>query len=207
LEFELERPDRTEHHIVDLQSRNVRVDSEDWAIGFDGSDAWISPGLDAYSGSPRFYSSLQFYFFGLPFLLADPGTTREDLGLRQMDDKTYNVIKVGFEDGVGDSPDDYYLAHIDTATGMMEALLYTVTYRSGEPNENYGARLYDWQEVDGLRVPSRMSSYRWNEEEAKLGEHRSDALITGVTFRPERPEPELFQMPEGAEIDPPPSQD
>ena len=205
LEFDLTKGESIEHHVVDLHSRLVRVETEDWTIGFNGADVWISPGMDAYGGSPRFYSSLQFYFFGLPFLLADPGTIHEDLGLREMGDETYRVVKVGFEPSVGDSPDDFYLAHIDTASGLMEALLYTVTFRSGEPNENYSARMYEWQEVQGLMVPAKMSSYRWNAEESRLGDHRSDGLLSNVVFRTDRPDPALFAMPDGAEIDPPPA--
>lgn len=205
LEFHVEKPDIVEHHTIDLQSRKLLIASDRYVIGFNGEDVWITPGLDAYPGDARFYSSLNFYFFGLPFLLADPGTVHEDLGRRTIDGTDYDVVKVSFEEGVGDAPDDYYLAHFNTQTGTMDLLLYTVTYRSGEPEENYHARTYEWQEEQGLLVPAKMSSYRWNAEEDALGEHRSDTRISKVMFSEERPDPGWFEMPHDAEVAPMPA--
>ncbi len=205
LSFDLERSDRTEHHLIDLQSRKVLVTCDEFTIGYDGQDVWITPGMDAYAGSPRFYSSLQFYFFGLPFLLADPGTIREEMGTVSVDETTYDVVKVGYEEGIGDSPDDYYVAHFDSATGMLDFVLYTVTYNSREPNERYSARVFEWTEVQGLMVPSTISSYRWNNEEARLGEHRASYDLSNITFSPDRPDASLFAMPAEAEVDPLPA--
>jgi len=204
LEYDFQKGETREHHTIDLNSRKLLVTGDGYTIGFDGDEVWVMPDMDAYSGRPRFYSSLNFYFFGIPFVLADPGTIRESLGRSAVLDKPYDVMKVSFEPGVGDSPDDYYIAYTDTATHLVDLLLYTVTYRSQEASENYHARTYEWQEVDGLIVPSKMSSYKWNSEDGVLGEHRSDAYFSNVTFRRERPDEGLFVMPEGAAIDPKP---
>lgn len=201
LEYDFAKGDTREHHLIDLHSRKLLLTGEGYTIGFDGQEVWVMPDLDAYSGRPRFYSSLNFYFFGIPFVLADPGAIHESLGRTVVGDETYDLVKTSFEPGVGDSPDDYYLTYLDTTSHHVELLLYTVTFRSREPNENYGARTYEWEEVDGLLVPSKMSSYRWNAEASTLGEHRSDAFFTNVTFRTERPDEALFAMPDGAEID------
>ena len=97
LEYDVQLGDRSEHHLVDLHSRMVLITADQYTIGFDGTDAWVHPDMEAYGGrNPRFYSSLYFYFFGLPFLLADPGTIREDLGPRSVGEKSYDVVKVGF---------------------------------------------------------------------------------------------------------------
>lgn len=202
LEYDYSKGDMTEHHLIDLHSRKLLLTGNGYTIGFDGEEVWISPGMDAFSSGPRFYSSLNFYFFGLPFLLADPGTIRHPLGLKSVGDETFDVVKIGYEEGVGDSPDDYYVAHFDTASGMMDLLLYTVTYRSQEPSERYNARVYEWQHVQGMTVPAKISAYRWNGEDGTLGDHRSDGLFTNVTFSKDRPDESLFTMPEGAEIDP-----
>jgi hypothetical protein len=37
-------------------------------------EVWIKPALDALGGTPpRFYMWTPFYFFGMPFVFADPG--------------------------------------------------------------------------------------------------------------------------------------
>ena len=87
----------------------------------------------------------------------------------------------------------------------MEFLLYTVTYRTQEPNERYNGRVYEWQTVDGLQVPAKMTTYRWNTEEQAFGDKGSEATFANVTFRTGRPDPARFEMPEGGEIDPLPT--
>ena len=204
LEYDLQKGEMHEHHIIDLHSRKLVLTGDGYTIGFDGEEVWVMPDMEAYSGRPRFYSSLNFYFFGIPFVLADPGTIPESLGRSTFRDKPYDVVKVSFEPGVGDSPNDYYVIHADTATHLVELLLYTVTFRSHQPSEKYNARIFEWHEVDGLMVPSKISSYRWNGEDGTLGEHRSDTYFSNIVFNIERPDAGLFVMPEGAEIDPMP---
>jgi hypothetical protein len=204
LEYDFQKGDSHEHHLIDLQSRKLLLTGDQYTIGFDGQEVWVMPDMEAFSGRPRFYSSLNFYFFAIPFVLADPGTVRESLGRRMFNDKPYDVMKVSYEPGVGDSPDDYYLTYLDTTSHRVELLLYTVTFRSQKPNENYGARTFEWHEVDGLVVPSKISSHRWNKEDEALGEHRSDAYFSNVKFSPDRPDDALFAMPVGAAIDPMP---
>lgn len=83
---------------------------------------------------------------------------------------------------------------------MMVHLLYTVTYFSGEANESFNARVYDaLQEVDGLLVPARMVSYRW--ENGTLGEKRSETEFRNVRFSKEAPDASQFEIPKGAYID------
>lgn len=192
-----------DHQLIDLKTRKVLISNEAYSIGFDGQDVWVTPDKEAYSGnSARFYHNLQFYFFAIPFVLADPGTNHELLAPRLFQDDSCEVVKTYFGQNVGDAPDDHYLTFADPKTHQLQLLLYTVTYFSGEPGENYNARVYDaLQEVDGLLVPAKMISYRW--ENDSLGEKRSETEFRNVKFSKEVPDPKQFDIPEGAYIDRP----
>jgi len=198
LEFEMESGGAVERHIVDLRTRNVRVSGDGWTLGYDGRNAWVAPGLEAFDGNPMFYSSLHFYFFSLPFVLADPGTVHRPLGVQTIAGRTFDVHEVGFEDGVGGSSDDVYRLHLDPDSGRLVLLLYTATFYSGEPSERWGAREYTWQEVNDLLVPASYTPYAWNAADSTLGDARRTTTFKNVQFREERPDSSLFSAPAGA---------
>lgn len=200
IEFEMESGGRVERHLVDLEERKVLITSDDWTLGFDGRNAWVAPSLDAYSGNPMFYGSLHFYFFSLPFVLADPGTVHRPLGRQRIDGRAYEVHEVGFETGVGGSPEDVYRMYLDPESGRLEVLLYTATFHSGEPSESFGARVYAWQEVEGMIVPASYTPHVWNAADSTLGDARGTATFRNVRFDAERPDSTLFTPSEEAEV-------
>ena len=204
LEFAFGRGERLENHLIDLHSRKTLITTDNYQIGYDGNDVWITPGLDAFSGSPRFMNGLHFYFFAIPFVLSDPGTNREYLGRVRIGEQEYEAVKISYNDGVGASPDDYYIVHLDPETYQLKLLLYTATFRTQAPSENYNARVYEeWQEVDGLLLPSKIVSYRWDAEARRLGDQRGEAFYSDIKLGKASPDASLFAPPQGAEIDAP----
>lgn len=204
LKYDLETTlgeEKKETHIIDLWTRKVRITGQGYILGMDGKDVWVSPSKEDFGRmSARFYHNLIFYFFSIPQVLADPGIVYEDLGERTLGDKTYRALKASFKEGTGDADDDLYIAHFNPETYQLEVLLYTVTYFSGEKHENYNALVYDnWQTVNGLKVPASMVGYKF--ENGEIGEVRYNTLFTGVEFKQEQPDQELFAVPETAEID------
>jgi hypothetical protein len=205
LAFDLQRGDWTDHQLIDLNSRRVRITSEAYTIGFDGEDVWITPDREAlnYGAPPRFYSGTYFYFFAIPFVFADPGTHVEKVEPRMLDGKAHDVLRVTYEPGVGDSPEDEYLAYFDPVTKRLRLVLYTVTYgRTVEPDAppRYGALRYDeWQTARGLLVPKHATYFRW--EGDHLGDRRSEVWYHNVRFDVAAPPPERFARPEGAVVD------
>ena len=200
LEYTITRGERTEHHLTALGSRQTIQSGEGYRLGYDGENVWVEPSVDSFTGDPKFYRGLDFYFFAIPFVLADPGTIHEDLGTVMIDGAPYNAVKVSYEAGVGDSPNDYYIVHFDPETNQLAYLLYTVTYRSGEPNENFSLRAYEeWQEVNGLLLPQKIASYQWDSETRQSGEKRGESLFSSVSVLPEIPDTSIFAKPESAE--------
>jgi hypothetical protein len=195
-----------DHQLIDLNSRRILITSDTYKIGFDGSEAWITPNMEALGIPPRFYSSTPFYFFGLPFLFADPGVNLESLGTKEINGKEYNVVKVTYDKGIGDTPDDNYVAYIDKDTNQLKLSHYIVTYpplmqgKSIDELERHAVVYDEWQEVEGLRVPKKISFYVWSDN--TLGDSALGSIrFENVSFKKESPDPAIFQKPEGAVVD------
>ena len=202
LEFAFPKGETKEFQQVDLPSRKVRITHDDYTIGFDGQEVWVAPGKEAFPQMPpRFYHNLIFYFYAIPYVLADPGINYTVLPDRRINGKDLSAIKISYNEGVGDAPDDYYIAHFDKSTNELYLLLYTVTYFSGSTNENFSALVYDeWMEVNGLKLPKVMKGYRYAAD--TLGTERYTRIFDEVKITEEALDPSLFEIPEIAEIDP-----
>ncbi len=190
-----------QHSIIDLDNRYERIMYDDYEMGYDGDTYWYyADSIPEDHPNPEFYINLQFYFFMLPFVIADPGTNYEILEPRNLEGKMYEVLKVTYEDGVGVAPKDQYLLYIDPETYELELLLYSVTYFNAENAESYNALRYEeWQSAQGLLIPKKMVNYRWDQENQRLGQERGYKEFTNVKFSQVPPQKELFDMPEGAE--------
>ena len=194
--------EKEQHHLVNLKNRKVRIDANDYQVGFDGNDVWVAPNKEAYGkGSARFYHNLYFYFFAMPYVLTDPGINYKVLPPKKLGDNIYNAVSITYQSNVGDAPDDEYIACFNQETNRMEALLYTVTYGGDGPSDKYGCRLYSkWQEVNGIWLPKTNVRYKYTDGD--LGEKGSEQEFTDVKLSEEAPDAKLFEKPEIAEIDP-----
>ena len=189
-----------ERTITNLQNRKIRLETDERVIGFDGTDVWIAPDtLD--TERIRFFHNLYFYFFSMPFVVGDDGASYESVPPRILQGKEYYGVKVSYGAGVGDAPDDNYIIWYDPDTFLMEWLMYTVTYRSGEPSDKYSLIRYDdWKEVEGLLLPTFL---QWYTYEDTVGEPRGDgARFSNINLAPLPPSDSLFAMPEQAAIAP-----
>ncbi len=201
LEFDLYSDStKVDRQVIDLDSRKALVSNDTYTIGYDGNQVWYTGNeADMPGESAKFYHNLQFYFFALPFVFADPGIIYEELEPRPFQGKTYDVMRFTYESGVGDSPKDEYLIYVDQDTHQMELLLYTVTYFSGEPTDKYGARWYsEWQKVNGLLVPLVSERYQWAGD--SLGKASYASGYRKVILEEKEPDQSMFLQPENAKI-------
>lgn len=192
--------------LVDLKNRREHMEAANYQMGFDGDNYWFAAdSIPDDHPDPIFYINLQFYFFAMPFVAADPGTNYEEMGQRIVDSTTYDVLKLTYEDGIGQAPEDQYLLYFDTESHQLKLLLYSVTYfnaENAENAENYNALWYDeWQTVDGLVVPLRAMSYNWNTENQALGNLRNTKTFFPVDFDKIAPLDAAFAPPENALIE------
>ena len=202
MQYQVTRDGNTEIHIIDLKNRKSLIKANTYSIGQNGEQVWVSPEKAAFPGkSARFYHNLYFYFYAIPFVLADPGGNYEKLQNLVLAGKSYEVIQVTFGEGVGDSPDDQYRLLINPDTNRLEWLLYTVTYFGGKPGEQkFNALKYsNYQKHQGLLFPKQLIGYTY--EKDKLGEERYRATFENLQLKEGQPDQRQFEMPEKAEVD------
>lgn len=190
-----------ESTVTNLQNRMIRVESPTQVIGFDGTQVWVTP--DTVDASrARFYHNLYFYFYAMPFVVGDPGAFYEEVEPRTLDGKTYKGIRVSYGEGVGDAPDDNYIVWFDPETYRMDWLMYTVTYRSGEPSDKFSLIKYsEWKTFNGIVLPTSLQWFQYDGE--TVSDPRGDAItFENIQLTMDEPMDSLFVMPEGAQIAP-----
>lgn len=195
----------TDHQTADLKSRRIRVESSSYQIGFNGDAVWVTPNAEAVGVPPRFYASTPFYFFVMPFVFHDPGVNLQPLGTKKLGKKTYNAVKITYDENVGDTPQDNYVAYLDADTDTLAMAHYVVTYpafvkgKSIEELERHAIVYQDWQKAGGLLVPRTVAFHEWKAE--KLGKKLGEAKFENVVFGAEPPPDSLFRQPFGAIVD------
>lgn len=191
--------------VVDLATRNIRIDAETYHVGFDGQDVWIQPSLDATGAPPRFYAFTPFYFAAMPFVFADPGAVKEELGVREVNGKPYDAARFTFKAGTGDSPDDSYIAYSDPQTHRLWMVDYNVTHPALAKNDaakraRHAIVFDEWQSATGgLLVPKRLSFH--DVKDGTLGQKRGGFSLENVGFFPSAPDEALFKKPADALVD------
>jgi hypothetical protein len=167
---------------------------------WDGERAW-SVNWPENGPPPRFLALLNYYFLTLPWLLKDPGVNLAgpEQGTLFDDPTEWMVLRVTYDAGVGDTPDDWYEVYIHPVSYRLKACRYVVTYDALLP-EGVDATpphilIYDeWDREGGLMVPSRFTIY---EEDGSVYA-RCD--ISGWSFS-EPFDEAWMEMPPGAVID------
>ncbi|MEL7530110.1 MAG: DUF6503 family protein [Bacteroidota bacterium] len=189
-------PERQESFLLDLISRQERIVGSAYTMGYDGVNYWQVLEGETKPKNPEFMINLQFYFFAMPFVLADEGVNISVLPNRTIAGQEYEVLKATFGDGVGVASKDQYLLMIDPASKQLTYLLYSVTYFDAGRAERYNAAHYAaWQTVNGLQVPKTMISYVWDAENETLGKERGRKEFREVSFTAERPDASIFARP------------
>lgn len=169
-------------------------------LGWDGERAWSENWAHPYPA--RFMALLNYYFANLPWLTMDPGVRLGEPGTARLwDDSTnYVTIRMTFDEGVGDTPDDYYVLYIHPTTHQLSAVEYVVTYaailpegvKASPPN----VVVYEEHaKVDGLIVPIRYTIYSKKDRSVQVAWEILDWSFS-KPFDSAR-----LMMPEGAVVD------
>jgi hypothetical protein len=131
-------------------------------VAWDGAEC-RSVGWPEQGPPPRFLALLNWYFLNLPWIVRDPGVRLEPgMGTLHDDATEYLTLRLTYDEGVGDTPRDWYELYIHPRTRRLAACRYVVTYRALLP-EGVAAtpphvlRYDEWATVDGLVVPTRFT--------------------------------------------------
>ncbi len=171
----------------------------DTRLAWDGEKVWsVNWQLPM---PPRFMCSRNYYFVNLPWLAFDPGVNLEETGRsRILDDPTeYVQVRMTFDAGTGDTPDDYFNLLIHPETGLLKATRFIVTYAALLPEgvDSMPELLMVFDEtttVDGLVVPTHYTVYELD------GKVYATSATRDWSFSLPFDEGRL-EMPEGAVVD------
>lgn len=197
LQYDIPKPNNTETHTTDLWSRKDKVVSEQFTMGFDGQQPWLLDPNTNYQGNVEFYHNLMFYFYAMPFVLADDGIVYGKTDDLVFEGINYPGVRISYNMGVGTSPKDEYFIHFDAKTHQMAWLGYTVTYRSGEKSDNVKwIRYNDWAPVNGLILPKSITWYNYEGREIK--DARNTLNFENISINEVSLPNSFYVKPEGA---------
>ncbi len=204
----VDRPKATTTQTIDLlasRAYHTIVEPGAGRFAFNGERAWVLHEKPGFGMPPRFWSLTPYYFVSLPFVVGDPGVKleivadkAEDAGLPPAD-----VIKLTYEAGTGDAPDDYYILYFAKDDGRLLACRYIVTYEPMMKKRGIKATpekilVYsDFEKVGPLTLARTHTTYRWTD--GKRGEKATDAGPANIVFPAQFDETRL-DMPPGATI-------
>ncbi|MEJ6792763.1 MAG: hypothetical protein QNK89_08575 [Lacinutrix sp.] len=196
LVFTMKKTTGDEITTTDLKDRRALIETNDFKIGYAGDEAWlINKGDNKYEGNPQFYYNLMFYFYAMPFVLADDGITYTNVEPLNAGGKEYPGIKISYGESIGESPEDEYIMYYDAETNKMAWLAYTITFFTKEKSKDWHFIKYvDWQTIKGMVLPKTLEWYK--SDVFTIGEKRKDLLITDVSLSKNKLEKDFFKNPE-----------
>lgn len=199
LAFTIPKESGAETHTVDLYSRKEKIETSEFAMGYDGMDFWLADEKGSYKGDPVFYHNLMFYFYAMPFVLADDGINYGETEDLMFEGKSYPGIRISYDQGIGVSHKDEYFLHYDPESFQMAWLGYTVTYRSGEKSENIKwIRYNDWMKTEGLKLPNSMT---WHAYEGRtIKEPKNPTTFENVVLSDTSKPDTFYSKPDNANV-------
>ncbi|RAJ13216.1 DUF6503 family protein [Olleya aquimaris] len=197
LEYTQQKPEGKEVTLTNLLNRKALIDAPNYSIGFDGKQVWLLNKTEqAYKGyDPKYGYNLMFYFYAMPFILSDDGINYSETEPLVFEGVTYPGIKITYQNGVGETPEDQYLLFYNPNTYVMEWLGYTVNFVPGIDTTEFHFRRYnDWQTINGLLVPKSITGYGYKDD--KPTTPKAPNVFTDVKISTKAPDASLFEKPE-----------
>ncbi|MEO5787923.1 DUF6503 family protein [Gelidibacter sp.] len=200
LEFSVEKPGGYEITTTDLKDRYALIEMPKNTIGFDGEVLWTkNKDNTVFKGNPESYYNLMFYFYAMPFVLADDGTMYAEADSLTFDGKTYPGIQISYENGVGVSSNDEYILYYDADSHQMTWLAYKGANAENEKsNEWHFIKYSNWQEVEGMLLPETMVWYNVENNRPTTPNHEVkfvSPMLTTVKM-----DIRIYGRPEGGEL-------
>ncbi len=179
----------------------ARLDLDDGtAVVFDGQNAWVTPAEKA-DPRMRFHVLTWPYFLAAPFKMGDPGVNLAEptaMPINGPEDQ-HQAVKVTFDDGTGDAPDDWYYLFTDDQN-RLSAMAYIVTFGKSAPEAEKKPSMivYDgFETVEDVVFATQWSFHYWNPKAGiEPGEPKGTARITNIRFV--EIDDSTFAKPEGA---------
>ncbi|MEM0964353.1 MAG: hypothetical protein AAGK21_17635, partial [Bacteroidota bacterium] len=102
------------------RATHLLLDGSTDMFGWNGTEAWVEPADAELPIDARFWALTPYYFVSMPFVLADPGVQLAAAPADSVEGRPVDVVRVTFEAGTGDAPDDYYDLLLDPETNRVQ---------------------------------------------------------------------------------------
>lgn len=152
--------------------------------GYDGQTTWLTVAgvkrSDAKSlAKADFLRKTNFYWFAMTFKLLDPGIRYTYAGRNKVGQTTYELVKITFNEGVGDVSDTYLL-YINPKTWRVDQFLFTVLdFEKTEP----ALMVVEYERAEGLLLPTkrRYTASDWSGQVPRDAKW-NDEISVGIRF-------------------------
>lgn len=185
------------------KAKHTSVSDSTAHFGWNGKTAWVqAKDSTAFAYDTKFWALTPIYFLGHPFILDGQGVNLELLPQKNYKEKNNDVIKVTFDAGTGDAPDDYYILYFDVDTHQLSVIRYIVSYPAyfkdgGHLPEKF-MDLSEYKTVNGIIFPTLYKTH-WLVEGEQPGEYITKIEVSDIEFT-NNLEDNFFDAPEGAKI-------
>ena len=184
------------------KARHISATDSTAIFGWDGENAWIkAKDSTAFKYNTRFWALTPLYLAAQPFVLDGEGVNLELLPGTYYKDVPQDVVKVTFNPGTGDAPDDYYILYLDAKTHLLTALRYIVSYPGYFPNGgNNPEKIMDLvsrKTINGINLPLKFDTYWSTEDGLPKGEPITTIELSDIEFQNQVAE-DFFKRPQGA---------
>lgn len=122
---------------------------------YDGQETWVTVDQkliesDELLRKADFLRKTNYYWFAMMHKLQDPGVRYSYKGTSKVGDIIYDLVRMDFEEGIGDV-NDTYLLYINPSTKLVDQFLFTVM--------DFGMKdpllmTVEYEEVAGLLLPA-----------------------------------------------------
>ena len=185
------------------RAKHTSVIDSEAHFGWNGKTAWVkAKDSTAFVYDTKFWALTPIYFLGQPFILDGEGVNLELLTQKLYKEKNNDVVKVTFDSGTGDAPDDYYVLYFDADSHQLSVIRYIVSYPAyfkdgGHLPEKF-MDLSDYKTVGGITFPTLYKTH-WLAENEQPGEYITKIEVSDIEFVKNIKE-DFFEVPEGAKI-------
>lgn len=197
---------RDSYQVIDTWSNKARhtsVADSTAQFGWTGKNAWVKEkDSTAFAYDTKFWALTPLYFLGQPFVLSGEGVNLELLPEKTYKEKKQDVVKVTFDAGTGDAPDDYYILYFDKELHKLGAIRYIVSYPEyfkdgGHAPEKFMEVLGE-NNVEGILFPTNYKTH-WLTNDEKPGEYITKIEVSNVSFKDNLAN-DYFDVPKNAKI-------
>ena len=195
---------RDSYQTVDTWSnRAVHTSATDSTahFGWTGEQAWVkAKDSTAFEYDTKFWALTPLYFYGQPFVLNGEGVNLELLPEVTYKEQKQDVVKVTFDAGTGDAPDDYYILYFSKESHKLVAIRYIVSYPEyfkdgGHAPEKF-MEVIGENTVNGILFPTSYKTH-WLTKDKKPGEYITQIDVSNVSFENDLPK-DFFDVPKDA---------